>query len=312
VLGVAVFVLAALACAGTARAYDWPVKPFDRQHPVRGTFDDPRTRTGRVDQDPTNPQSFHDGVDIQAPDGTPVYAIAGGQVFIVNPYAVAVVSPSWSDSAPLSFGYWHVDPVVFDHQTVAAHQLLGFVRPGAGHVHLSEERFGRYVNPLRLGGLSPYRDRTRPVINSLGLRPCTPFGEIVPTDVSGCVDLVANVSDPPAMRLSGDWANEVQPPFRLSWGGLYSHGWQPLHAREAVEFDHLWQGPLEDVYAPGTRQNLPGRPGTYYFWLARNLDTTLLGNGVHTVWVTAWDIRGNEKTSRLTFTVSNDAPELPR
>lgn len=311
-LGVLLAVLAGLACAGPARAYDWPVKPFDRQHPIRGTFDDPRTRTGRVDSDPTNPQSFHDGVDIQAPDGTPVYAIAAGQAFLVNPFAVAVVSPSWSDPAPLAFGYWHIDPAVTDHEAVATHQLLGFIRPGAGHVHLSEQRFGRYVNPLRLGGLAPYRDRTRPVINSIALRPCSPFGEVVPTDVSGCVDLVANVSDPPALRPAGPWSGSVQPPFRITWGGLFSHGWQPLRATETIDFDRFWQGPLGDVYAPGTRQNLANRPGAYYFWLARSLDTTLLSDGPHTVWVTASDIRGNEVTSWFSFTVANERPEPPR
>lgn len=303
--------LATFACAGPARAYDWPVKPFDRQHPIRGTFDDPRTRTGLVDRDPTNPQSFHDGVDIQVPDGTPVYAIEAGRVYLVNRYAVAVVSPSWSDWIPLAFGYWHIDPVVSDHEPVAAHQLLGFVRPGAGHVHLSEQRFGRYVNPLRHGGLAPYTDRTRPVINSIVLRPCAPFGEVVPTGVSGCIDLVANVSDRPAMRLTGAWSGAVQPPVRITWGGLFSNEWLPLEAKEMIDFDHLWQGPLQDVYAPGTRQNLPNRPGTYYFWLARGLNTTLLADGPHTVWVTASDVRGNETTSRLSFTVANDEPELP-
>ena len=79
--------------------------PFDHQHPIRGTFDDPRTRTGRVDRDPTNPQRFHDGVDIQVPDGTPVYAIESGEVDLVNRFAVAVVSPVWSPTAPLVFGY---------------------------------------------------------------------------------------------------------------------------------------------------------------------------------------------------------------
>ena len=120
--------LVSLAAPGIARAYDWPVVPFDRQHRIRGNFDDPRTRTGRVDRDPTNSQSFHDGVDIQVPDGTPVYSIAAGEAFLVNRSAVAVVSPSGSAAPPLVFGYWHVDPAVADHQQIALHGLLGYVR----------------------------------------------------------------------------------------------------------------------------------------------------------------------------------------
>ena len=130
----------------------------------------------------TNSQSFHDGVDIQVPDGTPVYSIAAGEAFLVNRSAVAVVSPWGSAAPPLVFGYWHVDPAVADHQQIALHGLLGYVRSGAGHVHLSELRFGRYVNPLRVGGLSPYVDRTAPVIRKIALRPV----RAVPRDLGRC------------------------------------------------------------------------------------------------------------------------------
>ena len=43
-------------------AYGWPIKPFDRQHPVRGFFGDPRiSNHGRSRQ-------FHFGIDISAPN----------------------------------------------------------------------------------------------------------------------------------------------------------------------------------------------------------------------------------------------------
>ena len=35
--------VAALAFAGGASAYGWPVRPFNKQHPIRGGFGDPRT-----------------------------------------------------------------------------------------------------------------------------------------------------------------------------------------------------------------------------------------------------------------------------
>src|SRR6267142_282859 len=55
-------------------AYGWPVKPFDRQHPVRAFLNDPRIgRNGVI--------SFHFGIDVAAPDGAPVYAVQGGTVF---------------------------------------------------------------------------------------------------------------------------------------------------------------------------------------------------------------------------------------
>src|SRR5438128_6528686 len=135
--------------ASGAAAYPWPVKPFGAQHPIRGNFDDPRALRGSVDAAGYNPLSFHSGVDIQAPDGTPVYAIEFGQVTFPSASAVSVGTPFASAFAPLVFGYWHVVPAVGPHQYVARGQLLGYVRPGAGHVHLSEKRYGEYVNPLR-------------------------------------------------------------------------------------------------------------------------------------------------------------------
>ena len=64
---------AATAAAATP-AYGWPVKPFHRQHPIRGSFGDPRIG-GRS-------HSFHFGVDVSCPDGTPVYATITGRAYI--------------------------------------------------------------------------------------------------------------------------------------------------------------------------------------------------------------------------------------
>jgi hypothetical protein len=298
-------VVLALVFPHAGHAYDWPVHPFDHQHPIRGTFDDPRTRTGRVDQDPTNPQKFHDGVDIQVPDGTPVYAIEPGEVFLVNSSAVAVVSPVWSTTPPLIFGYWHIDPAVTSYQFVARHQLLGYVRAGAGHVHLSERRFGQWLNPLRAGGLSPYVDRTKPTIDKVVLRPCIPFQPVSVDAVTGCVDIVVRASDRPPLPLRGPWSGAVLPPYRVSWEGLFSGPWLPVAVRPSLELAHLFEGPVGDVYAPGTRQNLPNAPGKYFFWLARNLDTTSLPDGPHTITVSVSDIRGNEASTSFSFTVAN-------
>jgi hypothetical protein len=299
--------LIALATPTVAHAYDWPVRPFDREHPIRGTFGDPRTRTGRVDRDPTNPQSFHDGVDIEAHDGTPVYSIAAGRAFLVRHSGVAVASPEWSTVTPLLFGYWHVDPVVADHQLVARHQLLGYVHSGAGHVHLSEQRLGRYVDPLRRGGLSPYSDTTVPVTRAVRLRRCSPADLVLPESVSGCVDIVVDAFDPPPLPLHSPWGGTVLPPARIVWGGLFDGPWLPACVHQDVYVSRFSDVALSDVYAPGTLQNRPDRPGHYYFWLAHHLDTHLLEDGTHMIWVSVYDARGNVSTTTFEFTVANDA-----
>ena len=64
--------------AAISGSYKWPVKPFDRQHAVRGILGDPRTifrapptlrgvLTGGGDF------SLHRGIDISAPNGAPVF-----------------------------------------------------------------------------------------------------------------------------------------------------------------------------------------------------------------------------------------------
>src|SRR5439155_385160 len=93
-----------MAPSKTPAPYPWPVKPFDHQHPVRGFLCDPRIAAGG--------RTFHFGVDVAAPGGTPVYAVAAGKVSFGSPAEVAqngviVVV----EAGGRNFGYWHVAPV---------------------------------------------------------------------------------------------------------------------------------------------------------------------------------------------------------
>ena len=139
--------------------YGWPVKPFRAQHPVRGFFGDPRIGNhGRSRQ-------FHFGVDISAPNGTAVYATLTGRIWIhpLHPTTVAVVG---RDGVELS--YWHVVPTVRTGQRAVAYRtVIGHIEAPYGHVHFSEARNGRYLNPLRPGALGPFEDDTRPWVRSV-------------------------------------------------------------------------------------------------------------------------------------------------
>ena len=132
-------------------SYGWPVKPFDRQHPVRAFLDDPRIGKN-------GGKAFHFGIDIAVPDGTPVYAVEAGTVWRNSGESLAVVAPGRSRT----FGYWHVVPVVKNNQQVARHQLIAYVAKSWGHVHFAERDGTTYVNPLRERRHRPLHRRHRP------------------------------------------------------------------------------------------------------------------------------------------------------
>lgn len=251
-----------------------------------------------------NPLSFHSGVDIQAPDGTPVYAVHSGIVSNANAKAVAVAWPYAGADAAVVFGYWHVVPLVHAGAYVEQSQLLGYVKAGAGHVHLSERRFGVYVNPLRRGGLAPYGDHTRPVLRGLVVYDCRTTHELPLDAVTGCVDIAVDAYDPPAMQPLAPWSDAIWSPAKISWTGIYDDAWRPFGGpAQGVDFDRLLAASaVRDVYAPGTRQNGPNVAGDYRFWLVRGLDTTPLV-GDHAITVTASDTRGNRTTRTFTFSV---------
>ncbi|HZC31262.1 MAG TPA: peptidoglycan DD-metalloendopeptidase family protein [Gaiellaceae bacterium] len=272
--GVAVLTagIVALLAPAVARAYPWPIKPFDEPHAIRGAFGDPRS--GR---------SFHFGVDISAPDGTPVYAVAPGTAFRYQD-AVDVRQPDGRE-----FSFWHIDAAVGEHSFVNAGDLLGWVKAPWEHVHFAEFDGTTYVNPLRPGGLEPYADTTTPVIQSV--------------DVDGS-NATVEAYDPPPIAPPFPWQDARWTPERIRWrldGGDWS---------TAYDFTQLYPpSAFDSVYAPGTEQNKPEQPGRYVFWLFRGLD---LAPGRHTLEVEASDTGGNTATASKSFTTTGVAPRRSR
>lgn len=63
-----ILICIALTPVSKCYAYQWPVKPFDSQHPVNDVLDACRG----------NRDHFHDGIDIGEPTGTYVFASESG------------------------------------------------------------------------------------------------------------------------------------------------------------------------------------------------------------------------------------------
>ena len=260
-------------------SYRWPVKPFDRQHPVRGFFGDPRIANhGRSRQ-------FHFGIDISAPNGTPVYATTTGRIWIHARHSttIAVVGEDGVEHS-----YWHVVPVVrTGDRAVAYRTVLGHIEAPYGHVHLSESRDGRYLNPLRPGALGPFADHTRPAVLSLRAE-------------RG--DLVVSVADETPLAVPRPWHDLPVMPSLVRWrvldrAGRAVSGWNDvvdfhLTIPPAYEFDSTW--------APGAMQNHVRAPGRYRLFLSRGLDERDLRGRV--VEVAVSDSRGNSTLARFPAT----------
>jgi hypothetical protein len=298
----ALLLLLALQSAGTASAYPWPIKPFHKQHPIRANFGDPRTRfwnTMLTDglEGPGLFQ-FHNGIDIAAPEGTPVYPIASGTVKLIDGAAVLVRSRG------RKFQYFHIIPRVHNGQHVLAQRtVLGHVMHAANHVHLTEIRGRRVWNPLARGGIAPYADRTTPQIDAIFARPpgsLLPLeGETLPC---GMISLVAATHDAPPLAVPGTFAGFPVAPALVTWSLMRLDGLVYVPTIPAADFRttlplarNFW-----NVYARGSYQNAPRfsnqqfhMPGRFLYNLSPTFDTRSYPNGTYEVRVQVSDMRGN-------------------
>lgn len=311
--------LAAPAPSAAGAPYGWPVAPFDRPHPVRGGFGDPRTiftgpptwatllRGGGLFQ-------FHDGVDVSAPDGTRVYPIESGVVTKVTRETIVVAGGA------RTFEYWHLVPATSPGARVEARTTaLGRIRRGCGHVHLTELDGGVPVDPLAAGHLTPYADTTKPAVTGISFRAGAAGGALLPELVRGRVEIVAAASDTPSLRVRGEWHGLPVAPAVVEWRLVRADTGRTVVPTRVV-FDARDRLPAPggfwSVYARGTHQNMAVfgahysylQPGSYLFRLTPGgFDTRTLRDGVYAVVVTAIDVRGNSGTLTERFSVHNAA-----
>jgi hypothetical protein len=275
----------------SAVTYSWPLEPFDRPHPVRGYFNDPRI-SGQS-------RAFHFGIDISAPNGTAVYAVEGGVVHLESPQAVAVAGDD------LDFGYWHIVPAVQHHQHVDRHELLGHVAEPWLHVHFAERRHGTYRNPLRAHALTPWHDDTRPHVTRVSF--VRDGQELSRSGVAGAVDVIVDAHDMPPIAVPAPWHGLPVTPARLRWRILRAgEVVRPWHTPVDFTKTLLPQSAFHRIYAPGTTQNHANAPGRYRFYLAHSWSTRLLPDGRYQLETEASDLDGNSGTLTQPFTLANN------
>ena len=296
--------------------YGWPVRPFHRQHPIRGNFGDPRTvvETGGLgSSSPLSPGSFsfHNGVDITAGTGMPVYPVVSGTARVG--YGDEVIVETEDER---TFQYFHVRPAIVAGQSVVAyHTVLGTVLPHWLHVHLSEIDSFRIHNPADPGHLEPYVDHTVPVVETVEFaRPGG--GTLEPERLSGLIQIAADATDTPPLPVPGEWFGFPVAPARIVWQLATPAGRVVLPLRTVADF-RLTEPPNQGfwaVYAAGTYQNFPvfgqhyffRHAGRYRFQLTpMPLDTRVIPNGSYLLTVAASDVCGNRGTASETIRIAN-------
>jgi hypothetical protein len=312
--------LGLLLAAGSASAYPWPFKPFDKQHPIRGDFGDPRTvYENGILSDPFDGAgffSFHQGVDIAAPNGTPIYAIADGTA-----HYLGAATLNLDTGNGVVFQFFHIISVVGEGQQVTMSKtILGYVQPPFGHVHISEIDGARVVNPLLKGHLSPYRDKTKPTIRDIVIKNQTGIVQ-APLGLCGGVELDAEIFDTTPVPVPGSFHNMPVAPAFVEWkltrlGGAVALPWTIVadFRNTLPPNTRFW-----NVYAKGTYENAPrfgreqygGMPGRYLFSLSPGFDTTTVASGVYVLSVRAADIRGNSTLATRRLSVLNAKGSCP-
>ena len=299
--------------AAASGGYNWPLKPFDQPHPVRGAFGDPRTSFNgpptRAGLNSKGTFAYHFGVDISAPDGTAVYPIRSGVVHMRSGETVVVTSEDGD-----AFEYWHVVPSVREGQRVTAFEtVLGRVR--YGHVHLTEVENGRQVNPLAPGHLTPYVDRTVPRVDEALFLQARSGRELLPEFLRGRVQLTVAASDATSMPIPDKWNGLPVVPARLTWRiERAKDGKVVVPEREAFDVrERLPEKPFWETFVRGTRQNMANfaghkmwrQPGVYLFRVDGSFNTKQLKDDIYVLVATATDTRGNAGTGRFVFTIHN-------
>ncbi len=255
----------------------WPITPFHRQHAIRAGINELR------------PANFHVGVDIEASNYQPVYAIQSG-------YASPAATGSYGDYKVTvgSFTYWHIVPTVRSGQHVTAYKTeIGAVEHGFGHLAFQEGGDNSYLNPLRPGGdLRPYTDTEPPIIG-------------VPR-VFGDGRVIVGAFDPQSFIHKESYETPVLAPAAVAWR-LYTASGRPVTGLEWAMRGTAYLSPALKpvIFAPGA-----ANPGFACFYtrmrctpnwvynLAGGLTGPLplagLRRGRYRLSVYAWDWAGNK------------------
>jgi hypothetical protein len=303
--------------------YQWPVVPFNQQHPINATLGEYREAA-----------RFHKGIDIGGANANaddPVYPVVSGRVTGIGDQWVVV------RSGRRLYRYFHIIPLVqWNDSVTAGVTILGRIRPQDNHLHFEEGRdldgnlrtLEVHSNPLRQNGLDPRATQAiPPVVYAPEFRREGTFGDnaVYYTNrvnnrilIYGKVDIITEARERFDQQNGGSDRCGV---YRMDYKIIDEMRNLNFGPFESFRFDSLYDvDPVPEVYAqdPDRWTNGPYEPGenTYYYvstfhnagnfryWNtkqrlnstpdvnARINNEAIYRDGYYIVWVRAWNIQG--------------------
>ncbi len=283
-------------------AYPWPIAPMNQQHNISGTF-------GEFRHGP--PIHYHNAVDIPAPEGTPVYAVEGGEVLWIGSGFNGGIRVG-------RFAYVHVYPRS-DLQlgdTVNQGELVGYINSGA-HVHFKDGGGASPYpvrNPLMPDALQPFEDPWGTNVYSVTFFSHYLGNRMNPDSLYGRVDIVAGAQDTTGSGTIGS-NNGI---FSIYYALMSSDTSTIIVGpHRLVEFEYLPSTPVEEVYY------VPWSNNQNHYYIVTNytskgigsLNLTDIPEGDYVLIVYANDARDNWDTNYTRIHVvpaDTTPPEIPQ
>jgi len=244
-------------------AYDYPMKPFNKQHKVIATLGESRG------------VRFHNGVDIKPYTTTStdsfwlVYSLLSDTMIRITYVPPEDTFNNGVRDKSGSYSYIHLTNRIQDNTFANAFvDTIGRIYASKAHCHFIEkDSTGRWINPLRPGGLNPFIDTVPPIIESVSFKRQGSGTHLDKNNLNDSVDIVVRVYDP-RVDTTGAGAGRGMGIYRIQYEICDTLKNPIPGAINSYQFDSI---PLNDAYA---------RYGLVYY------DSTDWNSGIFYYWVT--------------------------
>ncbi len=210
--------------------FPWPVKPFNQNHLITGTFCEYRSTT--------TPGHFHNGTDIPKPDYSAVYPVRDG--------IVSTIYPTGTDAyvRVQDKAYVHITPnpaLSVGDSVYASVTVLGNILAGQGHVHFTNGYVGVEVNSMVYhNSFAALVDTWAPEITFVRFYQNNTANEFPGPNLSGLVDIIVKVEEhngPPGSSTSVLNNGTYKIGYRILSSDSGTVVYEPLNGGIRYQFD---------------------------------------------------------------------------